>query len=144
MKMVMRSENLTRRAISAALFVTFAGTLFSQSLEQNQQSREATPDLMASITKLDTVRYERPQEGMSKEAAAPSVGSLTNTKTSVDRTLTPPKFNTSAWVQEKSPAHDSIVRVEPDVLPLDVRLDPTALPRYGAAPAVMRLTFGHK
>ena len=140
----MRSENLTRRAISAALFVTFAGTLFSQSMEKNQQSREATPDLMASITKSDTFQYERPQEGMSQATVVPSVGSLTKTNTSVDGMLTPPMFNTIAWVQEKSPAHNSIVRVGPDVLPLNVRLDPTVLPRYGAAPAVMRLSFGRK
>ena len=49
----MRSKSLTRRAIFAALSFTFAGTLFSQSLENHQQSGEATPNLMASITKSD-------------------------------------------------------------------------------------------
>jgi hypothetical protein len=58
--------------------------------------------------------------------------------------LTPPKSNTMAWVPEKGSGHNGIVHVGPDVLPLNVRLDPTALRSFGAAPAVMRLSFGHK
>ncbi len=140
----MRSKNLTRRAMYAALSFTFAGTLFSQTLEKNQQSGEATPNLMASITKFDISRYETPQEGVSKETVPPIAGSLSKADSSIDLMLTPPKFNTMASVQEKSPAHNSAIRVEPDVLPLNVRLDPTYLQRYGAAPAVMRLSFGRK
>jgi hypothetical protein len=149
MSMVTRSKSLIHRALSAALFVTFAGTLFSQSIEKDQQSQAATPDLMASITKLDMSRYERPQESVSqasvsKDTAAPIPGSLSKPYTSLDGTLTLPKFNTIANVQEKGVTHNSFVRVSPDVLPLNVRLDPTALPQYGAAPAVARLSFGRK
>jgi hypothetical protein len=142
--MVMKSMNLTHPAISAALFVTFAGVLFSQTAEKNHQSGEATQELMAANIRLDTVRYERPEEGMSKEASPSSPGTLGIPKTSVDPMLTLPKFNIVTWVPEKTPAHGSFVRVEPDVLPLNVRLDPTALTTYGAAPAVMRLSFGRK
>ena len=140
----MRSKSLTRRAIFAALSFTFAGTLFSQSLENHQQSGKATPDLMASITKSDAYHYERAQESVSNDTVKPVIGSLAKTDTSVDRLLTPPNFNTIASVQEKSASHNGVVRVGPDLLPLNVRFNQLALPSFGAVPAVMRLTFGRK
>jgi len=140
----MRSKSLTRRAMYATLSFTFAGTLFSQSLEKNQQSGEAAQNLIASITKFDISQYETPREGVSKETVTPIAGALSKADSSVDRMLTPPHFNTMAWDQEKSPAHNSAIRVGPDVLPLSVQLDPTYLQGYGAAPAVMRLSFGRK
>ena len=140
----MRSKSLTRRAIFAALSFTFAGTLFSQSLEKHQQSGKATPDLMASIAKLDTYRYEKRQETVSNDTLKPVVGSLAKTDTSVDRLLTPPNLNTIASVPEKSPSHKGFVRVGPDLLPLNVRFNQLALSSYGSVPAVMRLSFGHK
>jgi len=132
----MRSKSLTRRAIFAALSFTFAGTLFSQSLENHQ--------LMASITKSDAYHYQKAQESVSNGTVNPVIGSLAKTDTSVDKLLTTPNFNTIASVQEKSASHNGVVRVGPDLLPLNVRFNQLALPSFGAVPAVMRLTFGRK
>ena len=132
----MRSKSLTRRAIFAALSFTFAGTLFSQSLESHQ--------LMASITKSDTYHYQKAPESVSNDTVKPVIGSLAKTDTPVYRLLTPPNFNTIASVQEKTASHNGVVRVGPDLLPLHVRFNQLALPSFGATPAVMRLTFGRK
>ena len=144
----MRSKSLTRKALFAALFAAFAGTLFSQTVENKQQSAEAAPTLMASLTKLDTARYERPQVVVNKDTAAPSIGSLTTASTALEQMLAPAKFSAPKFnamgVQEKGGERNSFVRVEPDLLPLSVRLDPTELASYGAAPAVVRVSFGRK
>jgi hypothetical protein len=142
--MHMKSKSLTRQATYVVFSFTFAGALFSQSVEKNQQSTEATPILMASITKPDTPRYEKPEKSVSQHTETPVAGSLLRTDTSVERMSFSPKLNTIAWVPEKSPSHNSPVRVEPDVLPLNVRLDPMVTEKYGAAPAVVRLSFGRK
>jgi hypothetical protein len=100
--------------------------------------------LMASITKLDTPQYEKPERNVSQHTETPIVGSLLKMDTSVDRMSFSPKLNTIAWVPEKSSVHKGAIRVEPDVLPLNVRLDPTASEKFGAAPALVRLSFGRK
>jgi hypothetical protein len=142
--MLMKSKSLTRQATCVAFFFSFGGVLFSQNLEKNQQSKETTPFLMASITKLDTPRYEKPEQNVSQHTETPIISPLFKMNTSVDHMSFSPKLNTIAWVPEKGAAHNNAIRAEPDVLPLYVRLDPAVSEKFGAAPAVVRLSFGRK
>jgi hypothetical protein len=151
---------LTRKAITATLFFTFAGTLLSQTVASTEQSSTTAPNLIASASipsswnslLSDSARNAAPQGLLNKEAVTPSL--ITTTTPSVTKATFPltassldhisaPKLNTIASVQDTK-GHSSMVSVGPDVLPLSVRLDPNELQKYGAAPAVVQIHFGHK
>jgi hypothetical protein len=151
---------LTQRTITAALFFTFAGTLLSQNVGSSEQSSTTSPNLIASASipsvwnsLLSDPARNAPQQGLlGKETATPSLGipSATPTTqafplpaTSFNR-MPMPNANTIASVQDTTKSHNSMISVGPDVLPLNARLDPNATQRYGAAPAVVQIHFGHK
>jgi hypothetical protein len=157
MKMIMVPKCLTQRTITAALFLTFAGTLLSQNVGTSGQASTTSPNLIASASippvgnslLSDLAPH---QDLLGKETATPSLGIPSATPTSQAFPLSAtsfnripmPNLNTIASVQDTTKSHNGMISVGPDVLPLNARLDPNATQRYGAAPAVVQIHFGHK
>lgn len=153
----MKHKSLTRHAGTAALFFTFVGVLLSQTPGTNSDSA-VSPDLIALSTThpmgnypaLDLSRDEKPQNVTSLPVSPlSSTSSLTKPAllvpgTPADPTLAAPKLITIASVRDQSTKRNSLIGVQPGMLPLDVRMDPTAAQKYGAAPATVQIRIGRK
>jgi hypothetical protein len=89
--------------------------------------------------------------GREEKTQSASTASLTKPArlapgTPADPTLVAPKLITIASVREQSqsPKRNSFIGVEPGVMPLNIRMDPTASQKYGAAPAMVEIRIGRK
>jgi hypothetical protein len=158
--MFMQHKNLSRHAGTAALFFTFAGVLLSQTPGTDSDST-TSPELIALSTPRSMSNYSVPDAGRDEKSQnltslatspSPNTSSLTNpTKparvmpgTPADPTLLASKLNTTASVREQSTKRNSLIGVQPGSMPLDVRMDPTASQKYGAAPAMVEIRIGRK
>jgi hypothetical protein len=154
MSLNMQSKNVTRHASAAALFLTFAGVLVAQTPGINSDS-SASPELIALSTPHSTSTYSVPDAGRdtstlatSPAPSAPCVnparvmpGTPAGT-TSASSTLAASNLNTIASVGEQSAKRNSFIGVQPGMMPLDIRMDPTSTQKYGAAPAMVQLRIG--
>ena len=114
---------LTRKAILVAGCLCLAASLAAQTVEKSQEGP-------ASAVK---------QELTVPKASVANVASIAAMPAS--------QANATASVREVLSTDRSWVRVEPGVLSLAMRNDPTVAPptmRYGAAPAIVSLSFGRK
>jgi hypothetical protein len=158
--MILVPKCLTQRTITAALFFTFAGTLLSQNVGSSEQSSTISPNLIASASLPSSwdgllshsSRNATSQDLLGKETATPSIGIPSATPTTQafplpatsSNRIPMPDPNTIASVQDTTKSHNSMISIGPGVLPLNARLDPNATQRYGVAPAVVQIHFGHK
>jgi hypothetical protein len=132
----------TRRLVRTALLFasTAAGLLAQSEMASNAMPHETIP-----FANLPTQNQND------------SIGNL-NSKVGLDTHLLPPSFDVASPTQRATavpgtlatdsaspltPAHKSAIRVEPDYLPSWITNQPLAYLRYGAAPAVVTLHFGH-
>jgi hypothetical protein len=160
MSMNMQSKSTTRQASTVALFLTFAGVLFAQT-PGNQSDSVAPLELIALSTPHSSINTSvsdthapasltNSPSSSTPSSITPSLASPTRTmpgtlagaSAPASATTGATSLNTIASAQEQSTKRSGFIGVQPGIMPLDIRMDPTSTQKYGAAPAMAQIRIG--